>query len=53
MEHVKVQCEENGHMDWALSDQPTNRFIFHVLDVAAYPTAMTKAVNRLLSAFSK
>jgi hypothetical protein len=53
MEPVKVQCEENGHMVWALTDKPTNSFIFHVLDVAAYPAAMTKTVNTLLCAFPK
>ncbi|MDR1097962.1 MAG: nucleoside hydrolase [Tannerella sp.] len=53
MEPVKVNCEENGRMTWELTDKPTHCFIFHVLDVPAYPAAMTKAVNSLLRAFSE
>ncbi|MDR2440976.1 MAG: nucleoside hydrolase [Planctomycetaceae bacterium] len=50
MEPVKVQCEDNGRLTWELSKKETNCFIFHVLDVPAYPEAMTQAVHSLLLA---
>jgi hypothetical protein len=49
MEPVKVQCEDNdGHLTWELSKTETGCSLFHILDVAAYPEAMAKAVNSLL-----
>ena len=51
MEHVKVECEDNGRLKWELSKEPTGRFVFHVLDVPNYPKAMTEAVRSLLLAF--
>ncbi|MDR3199664.1 MAG: nucleoside hydrolase [Planctomycetaceae bacterium] len=53
MEPVKVQCEDNGRLTWELSGKKTNCFVFHVLDVPAYPEAMTQAVRSLLLAFPK
>jgi hypothetical protein len=50
MEHVKVECEDNGHLKWELSKEPTGRFVFHVLDIPGYPAAMTEAVRTLLRA---
>ena len=50
MEHVKVVCEDNGHLKWELNKEPTGRLIFHVLDVPNYPAAMTEAVRTLLCA---
>ena len=51
MEHVQVECEDNGRLKWELSKEPTGRFVFHVLDVPNYPNAMTEAVRSLLLAF--
>ncbi len=51
MEPVKARCEENGRLQWELSEEPTGRFVFHILDVANYPAAMTEAVRSLLLAF--
>jgi hypothetical protein len=31
-------------VDWHIDDDARNRTIFHVLDLEAYPTAMTKAL---------
>ncbi len=53
MEHVKAECEDNGRLKWELSKEPTGRFVFHVLDVERYPTAMTEAVRSLLLALPK
>jgi len=53
MEHVKVECEDNGRLKWELSKEPTGRQVFHVLDVPSYPSAMTQAVRSLLLAFPK
>ena len=50
MEHVKVQCEDNGRLTWVLSKEPTGCQVFHVLDVPSYPAAMTEAVRTLLCA---
>jgi hypothetical protein len=50
MDPVKVQCEDNGRLTWELSKEPTGRFVFHVLDVPAYPEVMTQAVHSLLTA---
>lgn len=50
MEHVKVECEDNGRLKWELSKEPTGRQVFHVLDVPSYPAAMTEAVRTLLCA---
>ena len=51
MEPVKVQCEDNGQLKWELSQEETGMFLFHNLDVPAYPGAMTQAVRSLLLAF--
>jgi hypothetical protein len=51
MEPVKVQCEDNGRLTWELSKTETGCSIFHILDVAAYPEAMTQAVHSLLMDF--
>jgi hypothetical protein len=51
MEHVNVQCEDNGYVKWELTDKPGNRYLFHIRDVAVYPAAMSKAVNSLFKAF--
>jgi hypothetical protein len=48
MEYVDVQCEDNGRLQWNLTDKPTNCRLLHVLDAEAYPAAMSKAVNALL-----
>jgi hypothetical protein len=50
MEHVKVECEDNGQVKWELSKEPTGRMLFHVLDVPNYPAAMTEAVRTLFCA---
>jgi hypothetical protein len=53
MEPVNIQCKDNGQLTWELSKKETNCFLFHVLDVPAYPEAMTQSVRSLLHAFLK
>jgi hypothetical protein len=53
MEPVKVQCEDSGHLTWELSKTETGCSLFHILDVAAYTEAMSKAVNSLLIGLDK
>ena len=51
MEHARVKCEDNGYVRWELTDKPGTCRLFHIRDVAAYPAAMSKAVNSLFKAF--
>jgi len=47
-EPVEMTCTPDGATDWHLSSQATNRYIFRVLDVKRYQTAMTTAMCELL-----
>ena len=51
MEPVKVQCEDNGRLEWEVSQEQTGKYIFHILDVPAYTAAMTQAYRSQLFAF--
>jgi hypothetical protein len=50
MEAVRVPCEDSGRLRWEWSEKETNGYVFHVLDVPAYPEAMTQAVRSFLLA---
>ena len=45
---VNVDCNAAGETRWTPTSRPTNRMLFHVLDIDAYPTAMTRAMRDLL-----
>jgi len=47
-EPISITCAADGVTDWRLDDAAANRFIFRVLDVAAYQAAMTTAMRTLL-----
>ncbi|MCL2743458.1 MAG: nucleoside hydrolase [Planctomycetaceae bacterium] len=48
MEPVKVLTEDNGRVKWEQTNEKTQISVFHVLDVPAYPDAMSTAVQTLL-----
>jgi len=52
MEPITAQCGDDGRVQWQLTDQSTNRFLFHVLDAAIYPDAMARAINSLFRTLS-
>jgi hypothetical protein len=47
-EPIQVSCSEIGVTEWSLDPNSKNRFIFHVLDLEHYQTAMTTALCSLL-----
>ncbi|MDO4586145.1 MAG: nucleoside hydrolase [Planctomycetia bacterium] len=51
MEFIDVECCDNGRTNWKISETPTNRQIFHLLDPKVYPDAMTKAIHSLFMTF--
>lgn len=51
MENIRVSCADDGRTTWEFCDEPTGRQMIRVLDVAAYPDALAKAINALFRAF--
>lgn len=51
MEFIDVECCDEGRTNWKISETPTNRQIFHLLDPKVYPDAMTKAIHSLFMTF--
>ena len=47
-EPIKVTCQENGVAKWKIDLNSKDRFLFHVLDIENYQSAMTKALKSLL-----
>jgi hypothetical protein len=48
-EPVHIHCTAEGVTHWEPAGGASNRHIFHVLDTGAYPLAMQRAMQRLLS----
>lgn len=46
---IKVSCNENGVTQWTKDLNPKDRHIFRVMDLDNYQSAMTKAMNSLLT----
>lgn len=46
---VEVNCDDRGITTWRRTENATNRWIYHVRDLASYPTAMKHALRQLLS----
>ena len=47
-EPICVRCNENGIATWKIDKISKDRFIFRVLDIENYPSAMTKALTSVL-----
>jgi len=47
-EPISITCSDEGHTDWKLDSNATDRYIFRVLDIDAYPAAMTTAMKEML-----
>ena len=47
-EPIRVKCKENGTAKWNIDLNSKDRFLFHVLDIENYQSAMTKALKSLL-----
>ena len=43
-----IDCRDDGHLQWKPGGD-SNRKMFHILNTAAYPTAMTRAMKHLLT----
>ncbi len=53
-ESIKIDCDARGATQWQPAGSEADRYVLHVLDVDAYPAAMTKAMRILLQdAFPK
>ncbi len=48
LEPVKVRCDDECITEWSHDKSSTNRFIFRVLDIDNYHSAMTRALKQLL-----
>jgi len=47
---IRVRCDEKGVTQWVPGDKSGNRYIFHILDLDIYQSAMTNAMRSLLTA---
>jgi len=47
-EPIKVNCKENGIVEWKIDKNSKDRFLFHVLDIENYQSAMVEALKSLL-----
>jgi hypothetical protein len=47
-EPIHVTCNKNGIAKWNIDKNSKDRFLFHVLDIENYQSAMTKALKSLL-----
>jgi len=47
---IKVSCDENGLTQWTVDEKSKDRYVFHILDLEDYQSAMTKAMKSLLTA---
>ena len=47
-EPIQISCADDGATDWTLTDAPTNRYIFRILNTKQYQSAMTAAMRTLL-----
>lgn len=47
---VRVECSNAGVTTWSRDDKAPRHFLFHVRDLAAYETAMTRAMKTILAA---
>lgn len=47
---VKLSCDEKGHVEWAETDEPTDRYIYCVHQPKAYGPSLTTAMKNLLKA---
>lgn len=47
-EPIQVTCNKNGIAKWTVDKETKDRFIFRVLDIENYQSAMTKALKSLL-----
>jgi hypothetical protein len=45
---IQLSCSDEGVTRWTHDETATNRYIFHVRDLARYQEAMTKAMRSLL-----
>ena len=46
---IQLTCDDSGVTSWRPTTDATNRYIFHVRDVAQYQAAMTRALASLLA----
>ena len=46
---IRVVSNKDGRINWEITNVSTNRYIFKVLDLENYQSAMTKALKTLLS----
>ena len=49
---VEINCDAKGTTTWKDADAGSNRFIFEVTDITAYPAAMTTAMTTLLGSIA-
>ena len=49
-EPVEISCDETGITRWKIDQSATDRFIFHIVAVENYQSAMTRALKDLLVA---
>jgi hypothetical protein len=47
-EPAEIRCDENGFVNWNITNRATNRFIFKINDLDYYQSAMTRAMKALL-----
>ena len=46
---IKISCDDNAITQWAADINAENRFMFSILDIANYQSAITKALKSLLT----
>ena len=46
---IKVRCDDNGVTQWTMDRKSKDRYVFHILDVENYQSAMIKAMKSLLT----
>ena len=47
---IKATCDSKGTVEWTLTDEPSNQYIFCVDDTRAYGPSLTAAMKTLLKA---